>query len=49
MQEEIRMHSWTVDSDICLDEEKVAIADPVTRVEVEVIGSRAMFALSFST
>ena len=44
---EIRMHSFTVNCDTLLDEEKVIAVVPVTSVEE--ICSEAMLALSFST
>ena len=40
------MHFLTV---VFLNEEKVALAVPVTSVGVKVTGSKAMFALNFST
>ena len=43
---EIRMHSFTVNSDTFLGEEKVAVVVPVTSVEVTC--SEAMLALTFS-
>ena len=42
------MHSLTVDRDIFSNKEKVSVVFPVTSVEVEVTGSEAMLALSFS-
>ena len=45
--EELRMHSFTVNCDSFSNEEKVAAVVPVTSVEVT--GSNAMLALSFST
>ena len=42
---EIRMHSFTVDCDSHLDEEKVAVVVPVTSVEALVAGSEAMLGL----
>ena len=44
---ELRMHSFTVNCDTILNEEKVAAVVPVTSVEVTC--SEAMLALSFST
>ena len=44
---EIRMHSLTVDCNTFSNEENVAVAVPVTSVEVT--GSESMLALSFST
>ena len=44
---ELRMHSFTVNCDTFLDEEKVAAVVPVTSVEVTC--SKAMLAVSFST
>ena len=44
---ELRMHSFTVNCDTCLDEEKVAAVVPVTSAEVTC--SEAMLALRFST
>ena len=44
---EVRMHSFTVNCDIFLNEEKVAVVVPVTSVEVTC--SEAMLALSFCT
>ena len=44
---EIRMHSVTVNYDTFSNEEKVAEVVPVTNVELT--GSEAMLALSFST
>ena len=41
------MHTLTVDCDTFLAEEKVSVVVPVTSVEVT--GSEAMLALSFST
>ena len=44
---ELRMHSFTVNCDTFLNEEKVAAVVPVTSVEVTC--SETMLALSFST
>ena len=44
---ELRMHSFTVNCDTFLNEEKVAAVVPVTSIEVTC--SEAMLALSFST
>ena len=44
---ELRMHSLTVDCDTFSNEEKAAVV--VTVTSVEVTGSEAMLALSFST
>ena len=41
---ELRMHSLTFDCDTFSNEEKVAVVDPVTSIEVEVTGSEAMLA-----
>ena len=46
---EIRMHSFTVNCDTFSNEEKVAAVVPATSVAIEVTGSEAMLALSFST
>ena len=43
------MHSFTVDWDTISNEEKDAVVVRVTSVEVEVTGTNAMLALSFST
>ena len=43
------MHSFTVDCDTFPNDEKVAVVVAETSVEVEVSGSEAMLALSFST
>ena len=43
------MHSLTVECDTFSNEKKDAVDVPVTSVEVEVTGSEAMLALSFST
>ena len=47
LEAEIRMHSFTLNCDSFLNEEKVAVVVPVTSVEVTC--SEAMLALSFST
>ena len=44
---ELRMHSFTINCDTFLNEEKVAVVVPVTSVVVTC--SEAMLALSFST
>ena len=44
---ELRMHSFTVDCDTFQNKEKVVVIVPVTSVEIT--GSEAMIALSFST
>ena len=49
LRAEIRMHSLTVDSETFSNEEKVALVVPAINVEVEVTGSEATLALSFST
>ena len=46
---ELRMNLSKVNCDALLDKEKVAVVAPVTSVYVEVTGSKAMFALCFST
>ena len=43
------MHSFTVDCDIFSNEEKSCSSCQVTSVEVEITGSEAMLAPSFST
>ena len=47
LRAEFRMHSFTVYCCTFLNEEKVAVVVPVTRIEV--IGSEAMLVLGFST
>ena len=45
----LKMHSSTVDCDTFRNEGKVIVVVPVTSVGVDVTGSEAMLALSFST
>ena len=45
---ELRMRSLTVDFNTFSGIEKFAVVVPVTSVEVEVIGFKAVFTLSFS-
>ena len=47
LEAEVRMHSFTVNCDTFLNEEKVAVVVPVTNVELTC--SEAMLALCFST
>ena len=47
LEEKLKMHSFTVDCDTFLNEEKVAAVVPVTSIEVTC--SEAMLALCFST
>ena len=45
----LRMHYLTVDSPKNSNEEKVAVVVSVASIKIKATGSRAMFALRFST